>query len=94
MVSPSSNNPVRICKVLDSTAISEFSYDFSRRTLRVTFIPTDSVWEYTGVYPSDFGRLCVAHQVGTEFNRIIRNRYPARRILPEPFTQRELFADE
>lgn len=74
----------RVLTITDSGVISELAYDFSKKLLRVKFIRTDSVWEYEGVWPSDFARLACAYSVGEVFNEQIRNRYDCVRIDPVP----------
>lgn len=74
----------RILKVTDSTVISEVSYNFVAKKLRISFIRTDSIWEYEGVWPADFARLACAYSIGEVFNELIRNKYDCTRIDPIP----------
>lgn len=74
----------RILKISDSAVIDEIAYNFGTKKLRVSFVSTESVWEYEGVWPSDFARLACAYSVGEVFNEVVRNRYDGTRIAPEP----------
>lgn len=84
MIPKSKPSYVRVCSFTDSSAISEAAYDFSRRTLKITFLHTESIWEYYNVYPSDFAALCCAYSPGEVFNERIRNRFDAKRLHPPP----------
>lgn len=70
----------RVLTVRDSSAIEEIAWDPKTKRLRVYFASTATLWEYTGVYPSDFAALACAHSVGLVFNERIRLQYPATRV--------------
>lgn len=66
----------------DSTVISWISYDHEEKELRVCFKSSQSIWQYQGVAPGEFGKLAAAYSVGRVFNERIRDRYDAQRLSP------------
>ncbi len=80
-------NPIMAFNVFvarnDSSAIDWFSYDHKNRLLRIHFRTTNSTWQYSQVWPSDFSALCAAHSPGKVFNERIRGKYIEERIFPK-----------
>lgn len=69
----------RLVTITDSSVITHLAYSPTHQVLRVRFT-SGSLFEYAGVWPSDFAAIVSAHSVGAAFNARIRDRYPASRI--------------
>lgn len=83
-MSPQLTSKMRIVRFADSDVISEARYDLYTRQLRLRFPKTKSTWEYDNVEVADFGALVMAQSPGELFNKRIRDKYNAKRILPPP----------
>jgi hypothetical protein len=84
MTDPNDIDFPRIVTFQDSSAIDFVAWDPNTRVMRVSFKTTQSVWDYYGVWPSDFSAVVAAHSPGEVLNKRIRNNFDARRIHPEP----------
>jgi KTSC domain-containing protein len=64
---------------MPSSAIRAFTYNESRKQLRVTFV-TGRIYLYDGVPPQVYLAFLAARSKGTFFNRFIRDHYPYREV--------------
>lgn len=72
----------RVVKISDSWAIDEIAYNKVRRDLRVSFPTTNSVWLFQDVPSEVFVELLLSDSIGETFNHLVRDNYPATRLLP------------
>ena len=65
--------------LLDSAALTSVSFSAERNVLEVEF-RNGLIYEYLGVSSSLFEQLLVAQSKGAFVARLIRNRFPYRRV--------------
>ena len=69
----------RICKITDSSNISEIAYDPGTKLLQVTFT-NGAIYQYPNIDPSVIGMLMGAKSVGTNFNGLVRANHGGTKI--------------
>jgi hypothetical protein len=65
---------------VDSTCLTDVSYDLNSKILTVTFKESGATYDYFGVAESDYESLVQATSVGKKYNAIIKYNHSYLRV--------------